>query len=542
MIPNPETIGQRSTIRSVLLQLVLLLVPAIVLWSLCPLPALADDTVHVTLSTFTGDTSQGSVGFSEETIRESISKDFVGDIENPVEYYVVAVPAEGYSFKVWLSKEGEHYAKASTTSGFTSRARRDTEYIALFDTTDSSFFYVIVCVYGPGRTLLYDYYQVESDSQFILPEYSGEIKKGADFGGWQYGSAASDTYSSPRQGQPGEAITVSEDIIVNMLWDEWDASCKISFSGNGAQGDMDGDMVRPGTAYTLPSCMFSRTDKVFAGWNLGQPGDVIIVDTDIELVAQWKEPDHVHYLVKIAAVPATCESPGTEAYWKCSACGKLFADAEGKEEISAPKEIAALGHDWGEWKVTKEPTATTEGEKVRTCKHDPSHTETVAIPATGGEPEPYAVVDSGGTAPIWDPESEEGLTFTVKRMEKDDATYAHFTGVAVDGVSVPPLGYTAQEGSLILTLLPDFLESLGAGSHDVAILFDDGTVTASFSIAGPGGEAPTPDPGRSGLPVWAWILIGLAGAAAVAFGVFVLLGRSKTAGRANPGGAVHRRR
>ena len=51
---------------------------------------------------------------------------------------------------------------------------------------------------------------------------------------------------------------------------------------------------------------------------------------------------HVHELVAVAAVPATETAPGTEAYWKCEGCGKLFSDAEGKNEIAAPVVIPAL--------------------------------------------------------------------------------------------------------------------------------------------------------------------------------------------------------
>ena len=258
-------------------------------------------------------------------------------------------------------------------------------------------------------------------------------------------------------------------------------------------------------------------------WTFLMPAnDVVILVGDVDAPEPTPKPiEHIHSLSAVPAAPATCDTSGTEAYWKCSGCGKFFADAEGKREISAPQEIAALGHDWGEWTVTKEPTATAEGEKTRTCKRDASHIETASIPATGGELEPYSLIDSGAVAPVWDPESGEGLTFTVARTGDDAGTFAHFTGVTVDGVGVPPLGYTAEEGSLILTLLPAYLESLGEGSHDVAILFDDGTVTASFAIAQPGGA--TPDPARSGLPVWAWVLIGVAAVAAVGFAVLVLL-------------------
>ena len=41
----------------------------------------------------------------------------------------------------------------------------------------------------------------------------------------------------------------------------------------------------------------------------------------------------------------------------------------------------ALGHSWGEWTVTKEPSYSAEGEKQRICSRDPSHIETEMIPA-----------------------------------------------------------------------------------------------------------------------------------------------------------------
>lgn len=87
-----------------------------------------------------------------------------------------------------------------------------------------------------------------------------------------------------------------------------------------------------------------------------------------------------HALIAEAEVPATCEEPGEKAHWKCETCGKLFADAEGKTEIKAPEAIPALGHDWDEGRVTREPTLTEEGETTHTCKHDPSHVKIEPIP------------------------------------------------------------------------------------------------------------------------------------------------------------------
>ena len=93
--------------------------------------------------------------------------------------------------------------------------------------------------------------------------------------------------------------------------------------------------------------------------------------------------DHVHTPVMTAAVPAGCETDGAEAYWTCSGCGKLFADEACTQEIAAPVVIPATGHNWGEWKVTKEATENEDGSETRSCLNDPNHTETRAIPALG---------------------------------------------------------------------------------------------------------------------------------------------------------------
>lgn len=64
-----------------------------------------------------------------------------------------------------------------------------------------------------------------------------------------------------------------------------------------------------------------------------------------------------HTWIKQDNIPATCEKGEMEVE-KCSVCG------ETKEtQISDP-----LGHDYGEWKITKEPTCTKYGTKKRICK------------------------------------------------------------------------------------------------------------------------------------------------------------------------------
>ena len=119
-----------------------------------------------------------------------------------------------------------------------------------------------------------------------------------------------------------------------------------------------------------------------------------------------------HKLEHHDAKAATCVAEGNVEYWECSVCNKFFSDKEGKNELntvvtdkdtknhvgetevkdykeatcsesgytgdtyckSCGKLIAAgkvspvVPHKFGEWKVTKQPTKNSAGEKVRYCE------------------------------------------------------------------------------------------------------------------------------------------------------------------------------
>ncbi|MCQ2439642.1 MAG: InlB B-repeat-containing protein [Oscillospiraceae bacterium] len=55
---------------------------------------------------------------------------------------------------------------------------------------------------------------------------------------------------------------------------------------------------------------------------------------------------HHENAAKTEAVEAGCTTTGTEAYWTCPECGKLFSDAECTNVIKAPVSAPAQGHDY----------------------------------------------------------------------------------------------------------------------------------------------------------------------------------------------------
>ena len=76
-----------------------------------------------------------------------------------------------------------------------------------------------------------------------------------------------------------------------------------------------------------------------------------------------------HDLVHHYAQAATCTAIGWNAYDTCSRC-----------DYTTYQEIAAIGHDWGEWTVVKEATVEEEGLERRVCKNDNEHVEERVIP------------------------------------------------------------------------------------------------------------------------------------------------------------------
>ena len=64
------------------------------------------------------------------------------------------------------------------------------------------------------------------------------------------------------------------------------------------------------------------------------------------VLAACDKEGHVHDLTLYSAQEASCTANGNKAYYKCDTCGKLFADAEAKNEITLESvTIQKLGHD-----------------------------------------------------------------------------------------------------------------------------------------------------------------------------------------------------
>ena len=109
----------------------------------------------------------------------------------------------------------------------------------------------------------------------------------------------------------------------------------------------------------------------------GQEGSTYLLVTD-EFISKdhvWEgnkgdAEDHTHELVKTEKHDSTCAEKGTEEYWICSVCHRMFSDENGTTEIPAPIEIDLKPHTVvidEEVPATETSEGLTEGSHCSVC-------------------------------------------------------------------------------------------------------------------------------------------------------------------------------
>lgn len=171
----------------------------------------------------------------------------------------------------------------------------------------------------------------------------------------------------------------------------------------------------------------------------------------------YGETDETNHseLVHVAKKDPTCTVAGNIEYWTCKECGKYFSNAEGKTEIKLDDTvIAAKGHSYANGKCT-------------VCgAEDPDYEA----------PAPFVPEITVGANSTWSADSKDGLSFT------SNAAFADFLKVQVDGKDLDAANYDVKEGSTIVTLNAEYLETLSVGKHTLAIVSETGTAETEFTI------------------------------------------------------------
>ena len=171
-----------------------------------------------------------------------------------------------------------------------------------------------------------------------------------------------------------------------------------------------------------------------------------------------------HTLTAVAEVPATCETAGTSAHWKCDVCGKLFSDAEGKIETTLEKlTIPATGHAYGApvWKWNDDFTASA----TFTCGNDASHVETVNAAVTN-EVTTEATCEADGVRTYTAKVTFEGKEYTSSKTEVIPATGHDTELVGAKDATCTEDGYTGDEVCKVCQTVVKQGEAIPALGHD----------------------------------------------------------------------------
>ncbi len=212
--------------------------------------------------------------------------------------------------------------------------------------------------------------------------------------------------------------------------------------------------------------VLNRTGYLFLGWNDGtcsviEAGEVYTLTSNTTLTAQWKELTKI----KIEAKKPSCTEDGNIEYWYCPELNQYFSDEALTQTIDLVDTVLeAKGHNF-------------VGGKCTVCGKTDMTFDPVIIE---------------GANSVYNGEAE-GLTFC------SNADFDDFLRVMVDGNEVVKEHYIVQEGSIIVTLKKEYLNTLSEGKHTLTIVSVTGEATTEFTIVN-NGDTSLPDENKPVIP------------------------------------------
>lgn len=104
----------------------------------------------------------------------------------------------------------------------------------------------------------------------------------------------------------------------------------------------------------------------------------------------------------------------------------------------------------------------------------------------------YEILDGANTS--WEQNSDGSLSI------RGSGAISKFVGVKVDGNLVDVKNYTVKEGSTIVTLKADYLNTISVGNHTFEIIWTDGTASTRFTVSksNSGSAEPKDNDGNNG--------------------------------------------
>ena len=175
-----------------------------------------------------------------------------------------------------------------------------------------------------------------------------------------------------------------------------------------------------------------------------------------------------HTLTAVPEVPATCEETGVKAHWVCSVCGKLFSDAEGKNETTLEAlTIPAAGHAWGQpvWTWTGYGAA----EASFACARDAGHVKVLPASITS-EVTTQPGCSTEGVRTYTATVTLDGKNYTDTRTETLPSLGHKTQLVGAKAATCTEDGYTGDEVCTVCQEIVKKGEVIPATGHDTQLV------------------------------------------------------------------------
>lgn len=300
--------------------------------------------------------------------------------------------------------------------------------------------------------------------------YDGSLSKDGSLGIYAYNNMiVSETAQVTAAGRDGSVYCFNGSGSI--------AGHTITFDANGGTGYMEA--ATGGTAYILPANGFTAPDgKPFNCWIVNgteqAPGAAIDITADTTVTAAWA------YTVSFDANGGSGEM---------AAVPGVLGEYTLPENGFTPPE----GQQFQGWATS------TDGAVISDATMDVS-ADTTLYPVWENIPVAYDILDGANSS--WTLDSGESLSI------RGSGAFSQFVGVKVDGAIVDAANYTVMEGSTIVTLNADYLNTLTAGSHTIEIEWTDGSVSTTFTVhAAAAAENDAQSSQSSGSRLWIWIVL-----------------------------------
>ena len=231
------------------------------------------------------------------------------------------------------------------------------------------------------------------------------------------------------------------------------------FADDGNMTISGGTLIATGTSAlnknpnTLPSSTY--------WWRTSKTGNYS-VHPDSEYT--W---DSLHQYVEIRDT-----NPGYTVSFDANGGKSTMADVTGisgeytlhENALTAPD-----GKQFKAWSVDGKEKAV--GDKITVTANTTVQAVWETVPAT---PTEYDILNGANSK--WTQDSDGNISV------RGSGEFSKFVGIKVDGKTVDEKYYTVKEGSTIVTLKPEYLNTLTVGKHTLEIVWTDGSASTTFTV------------------------------------------------------------